>query len=220
MAAGKIGLDDDIRRWLPELPAYERPVTVEMLLHHTSGVRDVLALLDVSGHTDISAVSRAEALGMAFRQTRVDFTPGTRLAYSNGGYLLLSEILARAAGQPFEAYVAQAILAPLGMRRSYMLSGSPKAGENLAKGYVLTHGRLAAADGHPLFGGSRGLVTTLGDLARFDRRKTSPGLVIVWTSNRSSAELAGCSASAMRMAQLMFSTRVGASTYASMGGGP
>ena len=45
MEEGKLSLDDDVRKWIPELPNYGAPITVAMLLHHTSGVRDFLALL-------------------------------------------------------------------------------------------------------------------------------------------------------------------------------
>ena len=99
---GKLGLDHDVRKYLPELPQYDAPITVRMLMHHTAGVRDWLALRALSGASP-PADSRSEVLDLLFQQKGTSFTPGSRWAYSNGGYMLLSEIVARVAGMPFEA---------------------------------------------------------------------------------------------------------------------
>ncbi|MBB6428163.1 serine hydrolase [Sphingopyxis sp. JAI128] len=179
VAKGEIGLNDDVRRWLPELPDYGHPITVAMLLHHTAGIRNDFWLMAWAGHASMSAVTRAEALQMVLRQKHVDFEPGTRFAYSNGGYLLLSEIVARVSGLPFEVYVQRKILSPLGMARSFILAGRPSGDTNLAKGYSLEGGKVTLANDHSLFGGSGGLMTTIGDLARWDHDIDSGH--VVWT---------------------------------------
>jgi CubicO group peptidase (beta-lactamase class C family) len=166
--AGKLRLDDDIRKWLPELPTYRAPITLRMLIHHVAGIRDVLGLLALEGYRDISMIGRLDALQALFRQQDTNFVPGTRFEYSNGGYLLLSEVVARASGKPFSTYINESILQPLGMTRSLMLDGTRLSDTNVAQGYVLEEGQLLARNNFPLFGGSGGLITTLNDLARYD----------------------------------------------------
>ena len=165
---GRVHLDDDIRTYLPEMPTYQRPVTVHMLLNHTAGIRDSLMLLILNGQVDWSADTRADALRLTLKQGQTDFEPGTQYAYSNGGYLLLSEIVERVANVPFDRYMAERVLRPVGMTRSYILSGTRPAGSNVAHGYAVQNGAVRQADDYPLFGGSGGLITTIGDLAKWD----------------------------------------------------
>lgn len=166
---GKLGLDDDIRTYLPELPDYGRKVSVQMLMNHTAGIRDSLELLAFAGHADVAAASRKEALALTLAQTATKFEPGTRYDYSNGGYLLLSEIIERLSGEPFAAYVNRAVLKPMGMSRSFVMEGARSKDANIARGYATTDGKMALADSYPLFGGSGGLITTINDLAKYDR---------------------------------------------------
>jgi len=179
VAAGRVGLGDPVRRWIPELPDYGRPLTVAMLVHHTSGIRDSLSLLSLAGHDDISQATRSQAMAAVLAQRATKFEPGTRYDYTNGGYLLLAEIVERASGEPFPTYVARHILTPLGMSRSLILDGRRPDDSNVARGYRIEDGRIVDADNYPLFGGSGGLVTTLTDLARWDREIDRGGTV--WT---------------------------------------
>jgi CubicO group peptidase (beta-lactamase class C family) len=179
VVAGKVKLGDDIRAYLPEMPAYARPVTIAMLLRHSGGIRDSLALLFAAGRTDISAPTRQEALTLTLAQTGTNFEPGTRFDYTNGGYLLLSEIVERVAKEPFHAYVERAILKPLGMTRSFVMHGARPGEADLAHGYRVEGGKVASSDNYPLFGGSGGLITTVADLAKWDRDIDSGH--VVWT---------------------------------------
>lgn len=166
---GKIKLDEDIRTYLPELPDYGRKVTVAMLMNHTAGIRDSLELLSFAGHSDVAAATRKQALALTLAQTGTKFEPGTRYDYSNGGYLLLSEIIERVSGEPFAAYVNRAVLKPMGMTRSFVMDGARSSDPNIARGYATTDGKMTLADSYPLFGGSGGLITTINDLAKYDR---------------------------------------------------
>lgn len=166
---GKLRLDDDIRKYLPELPDYGHKVSVAMLMNHTAGIRDSLDLLYLAGQADVAAANRAQALKLTLAQTATKFEPGTRYDYSNGGYLLLSEIVERVSGEPFAAYVNRAVLKPMGMARSFVMDGARSADANIARGYQLEDGKLVLADSYPLFGGSGGLITTINDLAKYDR---------------------------------------------------
>lgn len=164
---GRLDLDGDIRRYLPELPEYERPVTARMLLLHSSGIRDWLNLARMAGYTDASRMTKGQALALLMRQQSTNFTPGTAYLYSNGGYLLLAEIIERVSGQAFPAFLQDHVFRPLSMRRSFILDGRPPADGNLAHGYVATDKGFERRDTYPLIGGSGGVMTTINDMARF-----------------------------------------------------
>lgn len=177
---GKLGLDDDVRKYLPELPQYERPVTVRMLMLHTSGVRDFLELIRLAGIESASKTNKATALQLVLRQKSTNFTPGTAYTYSNGGYLLLAEIIERVSGRPFAEFVSTTILRPIGMSRSFFMNDAKPQGLNIAHGYVQVGDRFEVRDTYPNFSGSGGLMVSINDLAKFDREIARGGKV--WTT--------------------------------------
>lgn len=164
---GKLSLDDDVRRYLPELPAYRAPVTVGMLMHHSSGIRDSLGLLRMTGMDNVGQASKEEALQLLFRQNDTSLVPGTAYRYSNGGYLLLAEIVERVSGMAFADYANQAIFKPLGMRSAYFLNGGAPRPGAFAHGYVPEGSGFAMRDTFPRFSGSGGLMISMNDFARY-----------------------------------------------------
>ncbi|MCJ1960456.1 serine hydrolase domain-containing protein [Novosphingobium mangrovi (ex Hu et al. 2023)] len=176
---GKLSLDDDVRQYLPELPAYARPVSVGMLMHHTSGIRDFLALLRLAGMEDVGEASRAQALDLLFRQQDTAFMPGSAYSYSNGGYLLLAEIVARVSGQSFADYAREAIFRPAGMPNAYFLDNANPVAGTFAHGYLPEGDHFVARDTFPRFSGSGGLMLSLADLAAWEREVAQGGSV--WT---------------------------------------
>ena len=116
---GKLSLDDDIRKLIPEIPAYDQPITIRHLLHHTSGLRDYLTLMSLAG-TDFSGVTTdTDALRLLARQKEINFTPGAEHLYSNSGYFLLSMIVRRASGKSLRQFAHENIFAPLGMKNTH-----------------------------------------------------------------------------------------------------
>ena len=125
---GRIALSDDIHKYFPELPEYGHAITVEHLLTHTSGVRDWIGLSRMSSEDE-------EALTMILRQRGLNFAPGEEWSYSNSGYVLLKELIARTTGMSFSEFARTRIFEPLGMESTTYAADIRAAGENGALAY-------------------------------------------------------------------------------------
>ncbi len=136
VAEGKIGLEDDIRKYLPEMPAYEKPITVSHLLHHTSGLRDYNALLELAGfRADADCPTVEEALRIICLQKKLNYIPGQEYSYTNTGFFLLSQIVERVSGKSLNAFATERIFGPLGMTRTLFQDDHNQIIRNRARGY-------------------------------------------------------------------------------------
>jgi CubicO group peptidase (beta-lactamase class C family) len=170
-ARGRVGLDDDVRRYVPELPDYGHPITLRHLLHHTSGLRDQWSLLHLSGIRADDVITTADALAMAARQKALNFPPGTAFLYSNTGYTILALVVERVAGQPLRAFVEAEIFGPLAMRRSELHDDHTRPVHGRASAYAPRKGGgLSLSIAIPVFDivGATSLFTTVEDFARWD----------------------------------------------------
>ena len=132
---GKLSLDDNVRRFIPELPEYQRPITVRHLLHHTSGVRDYIGLLRLAGMRYDDVTTDDDAFQMIIRQHALNFAPGDEHLYSNSGYFLLSLIVERVAGRSLREEARERIFVPLGMQHTSYLGSYSDVIPNRALGY-------------------------------------------------------------------------------------
>lgn len=112
---GYLSLDDDVRKYIPELPDYGHPITLRQMLHHTSGLRDFLSLLDLSGQEAGVIHSDAQIIDLIARQKGLNNVPGDEFIYSNTNYFLLGEVVKRATHKSLEDFAAENIFDPLGM---------------------------------------------------------------------------------------------------------
>lgn len=113
---GRLSLDDDVRRHLPELPDHGTPVTLRQMLNHTSGLREWSDLAELAGWPRRTRVyTQADVLRMAARQRALNFTPGTEYLYSNTNYTLAALVVERVSGMPFAELTRRALFEPLGM---------------------------------------------------------------------------------------------------------
>ena len=134
---GKVGLEDDIRKYIPEMPAYEKPVTVNHLLHHTSGLRDYNALLELAGfRADADSPTVEEALEIVRRQKKLNYTPGDEYSYTNTGFFLLSQIVERVSGKSLNAFAQERIFKPLGMASTLFQDDHTQIIKDRATGYT------------------------------------------------------------------------------------
>ncbi|MEO8578367.1 MAG: serine hydrolase domain-containing protein, partial [Gemmatimonadales bacterium] len=113
---GKLSLDDDVRKYVPEVPAYEAPITIRDLIHHTSGLRDWSALVAIGGSPRGTRVyTHAYVLDLIRRQRGLNYPVGTQYLYSNSNYNLLAIIAERVSGKTLPEYTKAELFDPLGM---------------------------------------------------------------------------------------------------------
>lgn len=112
---GVVDLDADIRTYLPELPDFGTPVTVRHLIHHTSGYRDYLTLVSLSGAREEDYYDDADLYRLLTLQEELNFAPGSDHLYSNSGYFLLAQLVLRVTGRSLADVARERIFEPLGM---------------------------------------------------------------------------------------------------------
>ena len=167
---GKLSLDDDIRTYVPEIPTYDRTITIRHLLHHTSGLRDYLTLWSLSGRNFADSMSEEEILDLLSRQQALNFPPGDQYMYSNSGYFLLAVIVKRVSGLSLREFAEENIFSPLGMANTHFHDDRNMIVRNRAQGHLIREDSTFAlyTSSFDLVG-SGGLHTTVEDLARWDR---------------------------------------------------
>lgn len=171
--AGKLSLDDDIRKFIPELQEYGEVVRIHHMLTHTSGLRDQWRLAALAGWAREDVVRNREILDLAALQRGLNFAPGDRFMYSNLGYTLLAEIVARVSGQSFAEYTRENIFEPLEMGHSQFYDDYHKIVENRAYSYGKIDGELVKRPLNFSTVGATSLFTTVDDLLKWTRNFSS-----------------------------------------------
>ncbi|HVZ38464.1 MAG TPA: serine hydrolase domain-containing protein [Candidatus Kapabacteria bacterium] len=172
---GKLSLDDDVHRYLPELPDYGAPITIRNLLNHTSGLRDYIGLLALSGRNIDDVTTPEDALRMIVRQKGLDFPTGTQHQYCNTGYFLASLIVRRVSGRSLRDYAAAHIFKPLGMEHTAYVDDHTAIVPDRAVGYSRGDGGAWHRDvSYWEQNGDGGVFTTVEDLLQWDRNFYNP----------------------------------------------
>ncbi|HAH31594.1 MAG TPA: penicillin-binding protein [Elusimicrobia bacterium] len=132
---GKLSLEDDIQRHIPEMSRYQDTITIRHLIHHISGIRDYLTLMELTGMRLENEYPDEEIIGLISRQKALNFKPGKEFLYSNSGYLLLGEIVKRVSGQSLRDFAEENIFSPLGMKNTHFHDDFSMIVKNKATGY-------------------------------------------------------------------------------------
>ena len=165
----RIALTDDVRKYVPELADYGTPITIDHLVHHTSGLRDWWELVGVAGlrYDDTYAVQ--DVLDMTARQHGLNFTPGERYLYSNTGYIVLGIVVQRVTGKSLREFAAERIFGPLQMADSHYQDDHTQPVRGRAYAYSPSAGgRYAINVWNNDLVGQGGVMTTVLDLAKWD----------------------------------------------------
>lgn len=162
---GKLSLSDDIRKYLPEMPDYDAPVTIGHLIQHTSGLRDWGSVAAMEGWPRNSRnANNNDVLAIAARQRALNYPPGSHYSYSNTNFNLAAIIVARITGESFASFTKARIFDPLGMTNTHwreryrtLVPGRAAAYVREGDAYVIDQ---PIEDAH----GNGGLLTTVKDL--------------------------------------------------------
>ena len=180
---GKLSLDDDIRKYLPEVADFGKTITIRHLIHHTSGLRDQWELLAMAGWRLDDVITMEHILKMVKHQKELNFEPGREHLYCNTGYTLLAIIVERVTGQSFRKFTAANIFKPLGMANTHFHDDHEMIVKNRAYSYESAMGggfRLSALNYANV--GATSLFTTVEDMANwvnnFDDRRVGGAAVI------------------------------------------
>ncbi len=133
--AGKLSLDDEVQKHIPELARFPERLTLRHLLNNTSGLRDELTLLALSGISLDEPVNRDQLFDLVTRQRSLDFPPADRFRYCNSNWMLLSIVIERLSGQSFRSFLAGRIFGPLGMASSRLADDNLELASGLARPY-------------------------------------------------------------------------------------
>lgn len=167
---GKLSLDDDVRKYVPELPTYGKTITIDHLLHHTSGLRDQWDLLGLSDWREDDVITQEDVMRVVTRQRSLNFEPGEEYLYSNTGYTLLAVIAERVSGQSLQDFLHSHVFEPLGMTRTHVHDDHTMIVPGRTQAYRPRKGggwRISI----PVFDtyGATSLFTTVGDLLKWEQ---------------------------------------------------
>jgi CubicO group peptidase (beta-lactamase class C family) len=168
---GKLSLEDDIRKYIPEMPVYEWPVRIRHLIHHSGGVRDYEMLQHFGGElSDQGHHRNDDLLELVARQKGLDFKPGDKYQYSNSGYLLLAVIVERVTGKSLGQFAKERIFEPLGMKKTFIFEDNRAVIKDRAIGYSKkAGGGFEVDESLNESTGDGGVYTTLDDFFLWDQ---------------------------------------------------
>jgi len=173
---GKLSLDDDVRKYIPELPDFGQKITIRNLVHHTSGLRDQWALLELAGwRYSQDLITNEDVMSLLTRQKELNFKPGERHLYSNTGYTLLGLIVKRVSGMSLREFTTKNIFEPLGMTRTHFRDDHAEVIKHNAVGYAQETGKpfeISITNFDTV--GATSLHTTVEDLQRWDENFYQP----------------------------------------------
>jgi len=172
---GLLSLDDDIRKYIPELPALDDTVTVRHLLTHTSGYREYLNTLSLTGRNLSTEIDPGMIIRIVQNQDELQNKPGDEFNYNNTGFSLMSEIVLRVTDAPFPEWMRDNVFLPLGMNQTVIKNRSGMIIEDRSSGYMISEDGVYE-EVTDLSGamGAGGIYTTMDDLAEWIRNLKSP----------------------------------------------
>ena len=174
---GIINIEDDARKYLPELEQYPQKITISHLLHHTSGLRECLDLSSIKDKPEGFVLTLPIVMEMMAKQKALDFDPGTKFVYCNSGYMMMAVLVERLTGMTMQEFAKKNIFDPLGMTVSHFPGCM---GENIphrVNGHDDDGTEYTVVTRRSKTYGSGGLVTNCRDMAKFMPQYKNPTLV-------------------------------------------
>jgi CubicO group peptidase (beta-lactamase class C family) len=164
---GKLSIHDDIRKYLPEMHDFGTPITINHLVHHTSGLRDQWNLLMLAGWRLDDVITKDQIMRLVSKQRELNFKPGEEMVYCNTGFTLMAEIVSRVTGQSFADWTQENIFKPLDMSNTLFYDDHEKIVYNRAYSYQIGTDGFRKSVLSYANAGATSLFTTVEDLSKW-----------------------------------------------------
>ena len=161
---GLLSVDDDIRKHVPELPDFGEIITIRHMLHHTSGLRSLHALLGLAGWRGDDTRTNEDLNRLLLQQKDLNFKPGDEYLYCNTGYMLMATIIENVTGARFTDWMRSNLFVPLGMTDTYVEDKYNRVVPNNATSYDLEQGQFIREVEYWGYVGSGNMHSTTQDL--------------------------------------------------------
>lgn len=171
---GKLSLDDDIRKYIPEVPDFGKTITLRHLATHTSGLRDQWNLLALAGWRLDDVITREQVMKLISAQKELNFDPGEEFLYCNTGFTLLAEVVSRVSGQSFSTFTDERIFKPLQMESTLFYEDHEKIVPNRAYSYYPDSSGYKKSVLSYANAGATSLFTTVEDLSLWTVNFSNP----------------------------------------------
>jgi CubicO group peptidase (beta-lactamase class C family) len=172
---GKLSLDDDIRQHIPELPVFEDTVRLRHLLSHTSGYREYLNTLSMTGRDISSQLGMDKIIEIVQNQPELQNKPGDEWNYNNTGFALMSEVVKRTTDTPFPQWMKENLFEPLEMNQTVVRASPGQVVDHRSTGYGRSdEGIYEAATDIAGAMGAGGMYTTMDDLQKWVNHLIDP----------------------------------------------
>ena len=172
---GKISLDDDVRKYIPELPEFEHVVTLRHLVNHTSGYREFLNLMAMTGQNMSQDLSQEKVIEIVQNQPVLQNVPGAEFNYNNTGYVLMTEVIERVTEIDFPSWMKQNVFEPIGMSHTVVRNDPYQIVENRSHGYTFAEdGGYQEVTDLGSVAGAGGIHSTMGDLKKWIENLLEP----------------------------------------------
>jgi CubicO group peptidase (beta-lactamase class C family) len=171
---GKLSVDDDVRKYIPELHDFGHPITLADLLHHKSGLRDQWSLLALGGRRVEDMITQDDVIRTILAQRELNFPTGSRFAYSNSNYSLLALVVERVSGQSFGEFMAKRVFDPLGMASTWVQDDFRRVRTGRAQPYASGSKGFERRSLPYSNYGATGIQTNVEDMARWAMNLDQP----------------------------------------------
>ncbi len=174
-AQGKLSVNDDIRKYIPELAFYGDTIRIKHLLNHTSGIRNHNVLLDLIGFDlEHQGYTNEMIQELMFRQKGVNNRPGAKMLYSNTNYVLLALLVERISGLQLYEFARNELFSPLGMKQSFYRNDLREIIKNRAYPYYKEEGVYKYPRSLTLCVGAGGMLSTIYDFSLWSQVFLNP----------------------------------------------
>lgn len=164
---GRISCNDKIIKYIPELPEIMNDITINQLLHHSSGIRDWPILFGLKGSAMDDEISMTQIFNLLKKQEGLNFTPGSSFLYSNSNYNLLAKIIETVTDTTINTWMETNIFRPLGMNNTFYMEDINETIKNEAKSYVYTNPGYLHIHNNLNAPGSSSLRSNIADMSKW-----------------------------------------------------